>query len=176
MTPASSPRRQPRKRLLIVLSVGGALLGIAVPAAIGILVGTASAPDDTEAAKARLEGFRSASTRAHDIAYAKAQSRGRSRGTKVGQVRARFFGERRGGATGEKEAAAAVNKIAEEEAEVAALAEAEERSENCGAPLFIDGYCPTDEEIERENTVEGLCGGLPNEERAREEEELGIEC
>lgn len=66
-------------------------------------------------------------------------------------------------------------EIAQEEAEAAAQAEAEERAENCGAPLFVEGYCPTDEEIEQENLAESVCGS-PDPESAAEEELYGIEC
>jgi hypothetical protein len=53
-------------------------------------------------------------------------------------------------------------------AELAAL-EAAERARNCGAPLFVDGYCPTDEEIAAENQIESVCG-------SRDDAELGIDC
>ncbi len=38
-------------------------------------------------------------------------------------------------------------------------AEQAERATNCGAPLFADGACPTDEELEREQNLESYCGG-----------------
>jgi hypothetical protein len=60
-------------------------------------------------------------------------------------------------------------------AQVAAEAEAAERAANCGAPLFVEGYCPTDEEIARENAAESLCGPGTAAGEA-EAAELGIVC
>jgi hypothetical protein len=50
-----------------------------------------------------------------------------------------------------------------------------ERAKNCGAPLFVNGYCPTDEEIEREGDAEALCGPGTAKGR-REAAERGIQC
>lgn len=44
------------------------------------------------------------------------------------------------------------------EAEAAAAAAASEQR-FCNQPLFVDGYCPTQGEIDYENQAEGLCGG-----------------
>jgi len=87
-------------------------------------------------------------------------------------------GERRGNAVGGSDAEAELAAAAEAEAEAAeaaALAETQERAANCGAPLFVDDYCPTDEEIARENSAESLCG--PGTAAGREQAaELGIQC
>jgi hypothetical protein len=51
-------------------------------------------------------------------------------------------------------------------------AAAAERTRNCGAPLFADGACPTDEEVAAENKAESLCGGGLHEQAKAE----GVAC
>jgi type II secretory pathway pseudopilin PulG len=43
---------------------------------------------------------------------------------------------------------------AEAQRQAGIQAQATERAENCGAPLFVNGYCPTDEQIATENQAE----------------------
>lgn len=100
---------------------------------------------------------------------------GTLKGLERGKSQAKHAGTRRGGGAGEAEVEAELAVIAQEEAEAAAQAEAEERAANCGAPLFVEGYCPTDEEIEQESLAESLCG--PSDPALAEEaEQYGIEC
>jgi hypothetical protein len=63
-----------------------------------------------------------------------------------------------GGAKAVEEQQAAIAEAAELERQRAIEAEQAERARNCGAPLFADGACPTDEEIEREQNLESYCG------------------
>ncbi|MDQ2630219.1 MAG: hypothetical protein M3Y75_04470 [Actinomycetota bacterium] len=144
-------------------------------AAIGFGLGASGAPDQQAADKARLEGFRAAFTASRTAAFGQAQRTGMAKGFSRGKLRAERAGKRRGEGTGAADAEAELERITQEEAEAAAQAEAEERTENCGAPLFVEGYCPTDEEIEQENRAESLCG--PGDPALEEEAELyGIEC
>ena len=107
-----------------------------------------------------------------------AEWRGRLAGRAQGARQGRRAGHGRGRAAGAGAVERRQAAIAEAEAaERQRLAEAEaaERAANCGAPLFVDGYCPTDEEIEREGNAESLCGP-GTEEGRREAAALGIQC
>ena len=154
------------------------------------------------AAAAGAGGYSIASSGGEDLDAAR--DRGAQAGQQEGRERGRRRGNAAGRAAGEKaayrtafrksskrryriELAAAERReavaahqaaIAQQAAtaqEAAQRAEATERAENCGAPLFVSGYCPTDEEIEREQSAESLCG--PGTEQGRREAaELGIQC
>jgi len=150
-------------------------LAFVAAGAIGFALGSSAAPDQQEADDARVESFRAAFASSKEAAFRQARRRGVAKGLKRGRVRAERVGLRRGDDAGAKEAGVVLAEIAQEEAEAAAQAEAEERAENCGAPLFVEGYCPTDEEIEQENLAESVCGS-PDPESAAEEELYGIEC
>jgi hypothetical protein len=150
-------------------------LAFVAAGAIGFALGSSAAPDQQEADDARVESFRAAFTSSKAAAFGQARRRGVTKGLKQGRARAERVGLRRGDDAGAKEAGVVLAEIAQEEAEAAAQAEAEERAENCGAPLFVEGYCPTDEEIEQENLAESVCGS-PDPESAAEEELYGIEC
>jgi hypothetical protein len=78
--------------------------------------------------------------------------------------------------TAEVEAQLAAAAEAEAEADrLAALEEARERAANCGAPLFVDDYCPTDAEVALEAQAESLCG--PGTLEGREQAAaLAIQC
>jgi len=78
-----------------------------------------------------------------------------------------------GKAEGTRRRAEAAAAAAAEAAQQAAIqARAQERAANCGAPLFVDGYCPSDEEVAAGGQSESLCGGgLYEEARAQ-----GIAC
>lgn len=159
-------------RSLRVAAIG---LTVAAAAAIGVALGSSAAPDRQEADEARAESFRAAFADSKAVAFEQARRRGSANGIERGRTRAKRLGLRRGSKAGGAEAKVVLAAIAQEEAEAAAQAEAEERAENCGAPLFVEGYCPTDEEIERENLAESVCGS-PDPESAAEEELYGIEC
>lgn len=143
--------------------------------AIGFVLGASSAPDQRAAGEARMESFRAAFTASRAEAFGKARQTGTAKGLTQGRLKAKRAAERQGDDKGAADAEAELERIAQEEAEAAAQAEAEERAANCGAPLFVEGYCPTDEEIEQENRAESLCG--PNDPALEEEaERYGIEC
>jgi hypothetical protein len=158
--------------------ITGVLLGVVVAAGAavgGYVTGRADSPTREEAERSGAI----AEQRAFSSAYARAEARGKARGLVVGrnqgEKRGRRVGRRRGFAAGKKraeqaraEAAAAV----EAERQAAIEAQAAERAENCGAPLFVEGYCPTDEQIAAENQAETLCGGGHYEEARAQ----GVAC
>ena len=90
---------------------------------------------------------------------------GLDRGLRAGQVVGRRTGQLAGAAAGDGAGSDSAG------AELAA-AEAAERAENCGATLFPDDVCPTDEEIAAENQAEAVCGPGDYEQAAA----LGIDC
>ncbi len=108
--------------------------------------------------------------------------RGKTEGLTQGRERGQREGKSEGRGAGETAAAEELAAVEEQQAAeaaeaeaVAAEAEAAERAANCGAPLFADDYCPTDEQIEQENTAESLCGPGTAAGRA-EAAEMGIQC
>lgn len=163
------------KRTLTLLVVLAVVAGISVG---GYLVGHSRAPTGADAGGAK------ANTRvaAHELAYRKAfdTSRGVAyeTGVKEGRDRGRRLGRKLGTRDGESEVARRTAALAEDAANsrLATIRNrANERAKNCGAPLFVDGYCPTDAEIEQENNAESLCGPGTVEGK-REAARLGIQC
>ena len=164
--------RDGARALLIVL---GFLLVLALAATTGFAIGSSSAAGRDEAAAMRKQSYRAAFRDSRSDAMAKARRAGVASGLARGAARAMSAGAQRGTRIGSAEAEGELERIATQEAEAAAQAEAEERAANCGAPLFVEGYCPTDEEIEQENLAESLCG--PGDPVLAEEAELhGIRC
>jgi hypothetical protein len=158
-----------------LLLIGVATVLVVVCGAVGYLLGTTSAPSQADADIERRAGTKEALKHASRQAFRRAEDEGQAAGERSGRREAKRSGRRRGGADGEEGAEAQLAAIAQEEEEAAARAEAEERAENCGAPLFVPGYCPTDEEIERESLAESLCGpGDPA--LVQEAAEQGIQC
>lgn len=164
--------RKGKSRIFLIVA---AALALIAAGAIGFSSGASSAPDQRDADQARMEGFRAAFIVARTEAFGEARQTGAAKGLARGRMKAERAGERQGEDKGAADVEAELELIAREEAEAAAQAEAEERAENCGAPLFVEGYCPTDEEIEQENRAESLCG--PGDPALEEEaEQYGIEC
>ena len=116
-----------------------------------------------------------ASEEASELAYSRSLERGRAEGQRTGALRANQLGTGQGLTRGSEHADAELARIEAAEAAAAAAAEAAERAANCGAPLFVEGYCPTDEEIARESAAESLCGP-GTAEGAAEAARLGISC
>ncbi len=147
-----------------------AVVGLAV--AGGFLLGQDAAPTKADAAKDRKQSFGTAMKTSFAAAFTKA----RTHGVKSGLKKGRKSGEKEGGAAGSEKGAEKaqdeLDLIAAEQARLAAEAEAAERAANCGAPLFVEGYCPTDAEIQQESDAESYCGGGDYETAAS----LGIEC
>lgn len=161
-------------RRFIVL--GAAVLALLLAAGIsGYAIGTRDAATAEEAASAKSTAQATAFAASRRESAASAMASGRKQGAEIGRTSGLSAGSSGGKAKGKSDAEAeqAIQAAAAEEA--AALAEAQERAANCGAPLFVDGYCPTDEEIARESAAESLCGGGTPEGR-EEAAALGIQC
>ena len=159
-------------RLGLIL-VGGLLVlagGLA-----GYLIGAGQAPDQAEADAASAEAREVAFDDARELAYSRSLKRGRAEGLRTGALRGDQLGAGQGLTRGSEHADAELVRIEEAEAAAAAAAEAAERAANCGAPLFVEGYCPTDEEIAQESAAESLCGP-GTAEGAAEAARLGITC
>jgi hypothetical protein len=151
---------------------GAAVLVLLVAAgAIGYLIGTNGAPDDADARLAQTLSFHRALPRAERSALLAARLSGFVVGLATGRRHGERAGERRGARAGERAAGAEEKRLAEEreaaereaaeqaEREAAEQAEVEASEERtCNVPLFIDGYCPTQAEIEQENQAEGEAG------------------
>ncbi len=159
-----------------------------IVAAGGFSVGSAkhvsSEQADTAGERTRLAAF----ARSEQAAYARASASGEASGRVSGRRSGERSGERAGRVAAkrvlrQRAAAAARRRERELEAErraaaaraAAAAAETAERTRNCGAPLFVEGYCPTDDEIAQENSAEALCGPGTAEGRAEALRE-GIQC
>jgi hypothetical protein len=155
-----------------------AAICLLLAAGAGTALGLTQRTTVEEASKASKVASQSAFASAEEQAEAEALTRGQEAGRRAGTKTGERSGERNGTADGEADVAAEQAALAEAGAaaeEAAALAERGERFRNCGAPLFVDDYCPTDEEIERENAAESLCG--PGTAEGREEAaRLGITC
>jgi membrane protease subunit (stomatin/prohibitin family) len=147
-----------------VIGAVGALLLIAGVAVAGYAIGSSSSPDAFDARASRQHAYRDA----YDAGLSEARDRSLVNGQKQGIARGRAQGRSAGLNAGRAEgdqaaqaqlAAAQEQAIAEQQA--AAQAEAAQRDANCGAPLFVEGYCPTDAEIAQENQAEANAG-VPN--------------
>lgn len=151
------------------LAIAIAVLLAVAAGALGYLVGKDSAPDDAEARLAQNLAYARAMPVAERSAYLPARRSGFKVGLARGARSGATLGTRRGGSAGDNAAKAEERRIAEEqeaieaaerEAAEQAAAEAETETETryCNVPLFIDGYCPTQAEIEQENQAEGEAG------------------
>jgi hypothetical protein len=134
---------------------------------IGYLIGANAAPDDAEARLAQSVAYARALPSAERSAFLQARRAGFRAGIDAGVRRGERLGALRGGSAGQDAAEAEEKRLAEEreaieiaerEAAEQAAAEAEAETRYCNVPLFIDGYCPTQAEIEQENQAEGEAG------------------
>jgi hypothetical protein len=142
---------------------------------VGYLLGRNDAPSRSDAALATQEARQSAYAYSVQKWRAAGRAKGIEAGIEAGKDAGEMQGDVRGRTTGKKAANAELAAQAAAAEEAAAAQEAAERSANCGAPLFVEGYCPTDEEIARESAAESLCGGGTAEGQAQAAE-LGIQC
>lgn len=121
---------------------------IAILCAIGgYAIGKANAPTDQDAEVARAQAHTSSLGEARARALAAARSRGLAAGRQTGQ--------REGSETGHKAGSQAGSSAASSQL---AASQAAQRAQNCGAPLFVTGYCPTNAEIQQENQAEANAG------------------
>ena len=161
-----------------VLSAVGLLLFAAALFGGGYALGEREAPTQIEAARderearraAYLAAYRRSSQAARREGFRAGRRAGLVRGSRVGRTRGARAGERAGQAQRAQQAQAA-----EAQRQQAIEARTQERAENCGAELFVEGYCPSDEEVQREEAAESLCG--PGTAEGREEAaRRGIQC
>jgi hypothetical protein len=151
---------------------------VVVATGAGYFVGVTGAPDKDDAAQARSAAEDTARRGAYARAFGSARRRGEEEGSTAGRRHGQAAGRRSGEGAGAAAAQAELASAAEAEAQAAreaAVAEAQERAANCGSPLFLPGYCPTDAEVAQENQAEALCGPGTAEGRA-EAARLGIQC
>ena len=140
--------------------------------AVGLLLGRARTVEEGVAAKARQTAERDARGRAARTAREEALLRGRDAGLARGRREGRRRGVVRGKAQREADARAQAAQSASAAEDGETQTEGGERARNCGAPLFAEGACPSDEEIEAESSAESLCGGGDY----AEAKEQGIAC
>jgi colicin import membrane protein len=156
--------------VIVIASVAGI-----ASAAGGYALGASTAPTEEDAISAkenaRADAFDQSLADSRDAAHPRGLQAGQRAGGQAGEA----AGTEAGAADGSDSASAELAAAEAAAAEQAAAAEAQERAANCGAPLFPDDYCPTDEEIALENQAEALCG--PGTAAGREQAaELGIQC
>lgn len=149
------------------LTLGMIFVLLIAAGAIGYLLGKDGAPDGAEARLAQTLAYNRSLPAAERSAFLAARRSGFAAGLKMGGRRGSALGARRGGRAGETAAKAEERRLTEEreaieaaerEAAEQAAAEAEAEVRYCHVPLFIDGYCPTQAEIEQENQAEGEAG------------------
>jgi hypothetical protein len=165
-------------------SLGVAVLCLVVVSACsasGFYAARAVAPTAKELAVAGESARVSSRAAARRAAYSKAVSEGRRAGGREGRASGTRAGVRAGARNASAVVAARRRRAAEAAAasaaarERAARVEINDRAANCGAALFVDGYCPTDAEVQTENDAESLCG--PGTVAGREEAaRKGISC
>jgi hypothetical protein len=149
------------------LAIAVAVVLAVAAGAVGYLAGKDGAPDDAEARLAHNLAYARAMPVAERSAYLAARRHGFKVGLAKGLRGGATLGARRGGSAGDEAAKVEERRLAEEqeaieaaerEAAEQAAAEAEAETRYCNVPLFIDGYCPTQAEIEQENQAEGEAG------------------
>lgn len=129
---------------------------IAIPTAValailvgvaGFAIGKANAPTEADASAEQVQAHTSSLQEARASAIEAAQSRGLVAGRRAGRRAGSSEGANAGDSAG---SSAASDQLA--------ASEAAQRASNCGAPLFVNGYCPTDAEIQQENQAEANAG------------------
>ena len=139
---------------------------------VGYINGSRTAPNLADAQKAFDKAYKSAFEKNRQSALETSMKAAFKAGANNGENEGQKNGGKFGYAEGRKAAEQEVARIAAEQAAAQAAAEEAERRANCGAPLFVNGYCPTDAELQYEMDAETYCGGgLYAEAAAR-----GIQC
>jgi hypothetical protein len=165
---------RPRQALIIL----AASVVVADAGAGGYVLGDSRAATEAEASRASVQARAAAAHLAQSDAYNRARKEGYRAGRRQGRARGRRVGARDGERAGTQVAQSRLAEAlaaAEAERLQAVRERAAERARNCGAPLFVEGHCPSDEEVARENKAEELCGP-GTEEGRREAARQGIQC
>ncbi len=161
--PMSRRRRLP-PRGRHSLWLGAVLVLAAASVSGGYWLGADVAPSEVDASRVSAQAAKISEEQAFRSARATAYDRGLEKGRESGRRKGIEAGTRDGQAEAERilaEAAAArqAEEAARAEREAAAnRARQRARPTGCSVPLFVDGYCPTPEELEQENDAESLCG------------------
>lgn len=179
--PVSRRRGRPSKGPHSLSWLGAAFVLAAASVSSGYWIGADAAPSELDASRVSAQAAKVAEEQAFRSAHAAAYDRGFEAGRESGRREGTEAGARDGQAEAERVLAEAA---AAREAEEAARAEREAaasrarqraRPTGCSVPLFVDGYCPTPEELQQENDAESLCGPGTEEGRA-EARRRGITC
>ena len=123
---------------------------------LGFVAGASGTPTTSEAQVTTQSAHAKAAATSERATYASSRLAARTAGKKVGRARGVKEGAKRGRADGAKEK----KRLAD--AAAAAAAEAAKPTSGyfggCSAPLFVDGYCPTPDEVAAEMWIEEYCG------------------
>jgi len=161
------------KRLLVAMATVVMLIGLGVA---GYALGQANTASKDEARQVQRRAFNIAFSASEDRGRRIGVARGSAKGQREGRAAGRRAGRRRGLAAGQTagdQGRQQQTDAAEQQQQIDA--NAKERNRNCNAPLFADGSCPTDEEVQQENDAESLCG--PGTEEGREKAaRQGVDC
>ena len=152
-----------------------ALAGLGVA---GYALGQANTASKAEASEAQRRAFNIAFSAGEDQGRRIGVARGVAKGKREGRTAGRRAGARRGLAAGQTAAGQRRQQQAEaveQQRQQQIDSNRKERESNCNAPLFADGYCPTDEEVEQESDAESLCGPGTAEGREKAARQ-GIDC
>ena len=164
---------------IYLIGISGVLVAVVVGALL-YTIGAGNAPDKADALTYRQAGYRQAYPAAKATAYRSSRAAALVKGEHLGRVRGRTLGRRAGTAAGTKKRKAVERARARKRelaaaaarAEQAAAAQraAEEKAANetgsfggCNVPLFVDGYCPSDAEIQQESEAESNAGFPPGD-------------
>ena len=123
---------------------------------LGFVAGASGTPTTGEAQVTTRAAHAKAAASSERASYVSSRLVAKSAGEKGGRARGVKEGTKRGRADGAKEK----KRLAD--AAAAAAAEAAKPKTGyfggCSEPLFVDGYCPTPDEIAAERWVEQYCG------------------
>lgn len=161
---------------IYLIGISGVLAAVVVGALL-YTIGAGNAPDKADALTYRQAGYRQAYPAAKATAYRSSRATALVKGEHLGRVHGRTLGRRAGAAAGTKKRKA-VERARARRRELAAAARAEqadaaqraaeEKAANetgsfggCNVPLFVDGYCPSDAEIQQESEAESNAGFPP---------------
>ena len=133
------------------LTSGAVVLCVVVCGGLGFVIGRSAGTSSAEAAAAQAE----AREKASQVAFRRSLSASRAVARRNAVKTAGAIGKRRGTKAG-REAGQA--ELANRQAAEAAQAPKTGYFGGCREPLFVDGYCPTPQEVQAERDIEAYCG------------------
>ena len=123
---------------------------------LGFVAGASDTPTIGEAQVTTQSAHAKAAATSERASYVSSRLVAKSAGKKVGRARGVKEGTKRGRADGAKEKKRLADVAAAEAAEAAKPTTG--YFGGCSEPLFVDGYCPTPDEIAAERWLEEYCG------------------